>query len=77
MLLAAHNHTQVTNQYLYCHAVFPAGSDLRFSSTTSTEPPNPAAGFMNGYFDILMVLAGKDPEVCKQYLGLWLVVCGS
>jgi hypothetical protein len=55
---------------------FPVGGDLRFSSTISTEPPKPGAGFMNGYFDILMVLAGKDPEVGGQHLGWWLAVDG-
>lgn len=44
-------------------AVVAAGGDLRFSSATSTEPPSAASGFMNAYFDSLMVLAATDPEV--------------
>lgn len=48
----------------------PVGSDMRFSSTTSTEPPSPVSGFLNTYFDSLMVLAGKDPEVGS----IWAVV---
>lgn len=43
--------------------VLPAGGDLRFGSTTSSEPASAASSVMNTYFDTLMVLAASDPEV--------------
>lgn len=56
-----HGTAKLTVHECHCHCV--AAGDLRFSSTTSTEPPSPLSGLKNGYFDVIMALAGYDPEV--------------